>query len=104
MNKFWPGPLTLILRASDKIPKSVTANSEFIGIRIPNNQDALKLIELSNLPIAAPSANKFSHVSPTTALHVENDFINQTILDSPIYIINSDYQSEIGIESTKDCK
>jgi len=83
--KFWPGPLTMVVRANlDKIPALVTANTGFVGIRMPNNEVALKLIEKSGLPIAAPSANKFGHVSPTKPEHVYDDFHK----DSEVLIID----------------
>tara|TARA_A100001015_G_C15001582_1_gene718745 strand:- start:753 stop:1772 length:1020 start_codon:yes stop_codon:yes gene_type:complete len=100
--KFWPGPLTIIMKSSNKIPDLVTSGTGFVGIRIPNNQDTLKLIELSNIPIVGPSANKFAHVSPTTPSHVEYDFKDQQILTNPVYILNSEKitSPKIGIEST----
>ena len=99
-DKFWPGPLTMILKSSKNIPNLVTAGSGFIGIRIPNNNLALSLIKNSNLPIAAPSANKFGHISPTLISHVENNFKNQNIINEPVYILENDVKCEIGIEST----
>lgn len=77
---FWPGPLTLILRANFSIiPRVVTANTDFVGIRCPNHPIARALIRAANRPIAAPSANLFAHVSPTSAVHVFNDFYDQAI-------------------------
>lgn len=70
---FWPGPLTLIVKASAKIPLLVTADTGFVGVRIPNHPLAVALLAASGLPIAAPSANRFGHVSPTTAQHVLAD-------------------------------
>lgn len=99
--KFWPGPLTIVLKSTEKIPNLVTSGTGFVGIRIPNNQDTLKLIELSNIPIVGPSANKFTHVSPTDPKHVEYDFKDQKILRNPVYILNSStLNQKIGIEST----
>ena len=64
--KYWPGPLTVILKANlDILPAIVTAQTGFVGIRAPKHPFARKLIETSQLPIGAPSANLFSHVSPT---------------------------------------
>ena len=64
--KYWPGPLTVILKANLEIlPPIVTAQTGFVGIRAPKHPFARKLIETSQLPIGAPSANLFSHVSPT---------------------------------------
>lgn len=79
-NKFWPGPLTVILKANlNKLPLVVTAGSGFVGLRSPKQQTARKLIELSGLPIGAPSANLFGHVSPTEPVHVFNDFYDQEV-------------------------
>jgi tRNA threonylcarbamoyl adenosine modification protein (Sua5/YciO/YrdC/YwlC family) len=66
--KYWPGPLTLVVRANlDIIPSLLTANTGYIGIRMPNHSMALNLLRTFGKPIAAPSANKFGHVSPTKA-------------------------------------
>jgi L-threonylcarbamoyladenylate synthase len=94
--KYWPGPLTMVVKADMKlIPALVTANTGFVGIRMPNNEIALNLIKSSGLPLAAPSANKFGHVSPTKAEHVYNDFH----LDSEVMILDGGSCS-FGIEST----
>jgi tRNA A37 threonylcarbamoyladenosine synthetase subunit TsaC/SUA5/YrdC len=72
---FWPGPLTLVVKANlDKIPMLITADTGYVGIRVPNHPIAIQLLKESGLPIAAPSANKFGHVSPTKAEHVYHDF------------------------------
>ena len=76
-DQFWPGPLTMVLRKSDKIHIDMTAKTGFVGIRIPNHKTALQFIRESDRPIAAPSANVFNHVSPTTASHVFNDFFDK---------------------------
>ena len=98
---FWPGPMTLILKRSDIAKDFVTGNQETVGIRIPDNSLALSLLEafhnLGGKGIAAPSANKFGQVSPTTAKAVEEelgDFLSATdlILDGGA--------SEVGLEST----
>jgi len=74
-NKYWPGPLTIILKANYNILNPIiTANTGYVGIRFPNHNIAEKLISYSNLPIAAPSANKFCHISPVNPLHVFEDF------------------------------
>ena len=93
-NKFWPGPLTMILKASELIPSEITANTGFVGIRVPNHKTAMAFIKASGVPIAAPSANLFNHVSPTSAAHVYEDFKN---LD--LFVID-DGNSTLGIEST----
>ena len=73
--QFWPGPLTIVVKANlDIIPSLITPESGFVGLRMPSNSIALELIRESELSIAAPSANKFGHVSPSKAEHVYNDF------------------------------
>ena len=88
--------MTVIVKANDKvIPLLITADTGFVGLRMPNNKIALDLIQQSGLPIAAPSANKFGHISPTKAEHVYNDFY----LDSEVTIIDGG-SCDFGIEST----
>jgi tRNA threonylcarbamoyl adenosine modification protein (Sua5/YciO/YrdC/YwlC family) len=83
-NKYWPGPMTLVLKANfDILSPILTANTEYIGVRMPRNQVALKLISLAGVPIAAPSANKFCHVSPVNPHHVFDDF-----KEFPVYILD----------------
>lgn len=95
-NKFWPGPLTLIVKANlELIPDLITAGTGFVGLRMPNNPIALELLKESGLPLAAPSANKFGHVSPTKPEHVYNDFYK----DSEVAILDGG-QCNFGIEST----
>jgi len=67
---FWPGPLTIVLPKKDIIPSIVTAGLDTVALRMPNNLIALKLIKYSSLPIAAPSANPFGYISPTSAFQV----------------------------------
>lgn len=74
INKFFPGPLTIILRKKDIVPNIVTANSDTIGIRMPANDIALKLIEYAGIPIATPSANISGKPSGTNIIDIENDF------------------------------
>lgn len=72
---FWPGPLTLILPChQEKIDAAVTAGTGWVGLRCPNHPIALRFLEMCDCPVAAPSANLFGHVSPTTAQHVYDDF------------------------------
>ena len=93
---YWPGPLTMVVKSNATlIPDLVTASTGFVGIRMPNHQVALDLLKTSNVPVAAPSANKFGHVSPTKAEHVYNDFHK----DSEVFIIDGG-QCDFGIEST----
>ncbi len=100
---FWPGPLTLIVKASAKIPPPVTANTGFVGIRCPNHALAHKLIEAAQIPIAAPSANRFGHVSPTRAEHVLVD-----LAEKGVRVLNGESSlgsiSSSGAEKVESCK
>ncbi len=91
--KFWPGPLTMILPKSKRVPDIVTSGLTTVGIRMPRNEIALELIRTSGSPIAAPSANKFGRISPTTAAHVRKQLPN---ID---YILDGG-KTTVGIEST----
>src|SRR5947209_18143214 len=91
---FWPGPLTLILPASSRVPKLVTAGLATVAVRMPRHPVALALIRAAGFPIAAPSANRFMHVSPTTAQHVLAD------LDGRVPLILDGGPCEVGVEST----
>ncbi len=91
--KFWPGPLTIVLPKSQIVPDIVTAGLPTVGIRIPGNQTALDLIRISGCPIAAPSANKFGRISPTTAAHIRKQ------LPDVDYILDGG-KTTVGIEST----
>ncbi len=91
--KYWPGPLTIVLPKSAKIPDIVTAGLPTVGIRVPSHPIALQLIEEAGVPIAAPSANRFKHVSPTTAEHVYEEF------GDAVEVIDGG-SSQVGIEST----
>jgi L-threonylcarbamoyladenylate synthase len=73
MDAFWPGPLTLLLPRTAAVPDAVTAGRALVGVRMPAHPVALALIRVAGVPVAAPSANRFSHVSPTTADHVLAD-------------------------------
>lgn len=100
-NQFWPGPLTMVARAASCIPRVVTANTDFVGIRIPAHPLALAFLKKAGIPIAAPSANKFGHVSPTRAQHVLDDLGGKGVR-----VLNGDtteyehYTCQHGIEST----
>jgi L-threonylcarbamoyladenylate synthase len=91
---FWPGPLTLVLPKSHKIPAELTAGLDTVGLRMPAHPVALALIEESGLPIAAPSANRFTQLSPTTAQHVTAS------LGPSVDMILDAGPTEVGIEST----
>jgi L-threonylcarbamoyladenylate synthase len=73
MRAFWPGPLTLLLPRKPAVPDAVTAGRPLVGVRMPSHPVALELIRRAGVPIAAPSANRFAHISPTTAAHVLSD-------------------------------
>eukprot|EP01039_Chlorochromonas_danica_P005922 gene5922-6520_t len=102
-NQFWPGPLTIIAKASQLIPLPVTANTGFVGIRCPKHPLARLLIEKAGVPVAAPSANRFGHVSPTRAKHVLDDLAEKgvKVLNGESGLVSYDSAScEFGIEST----
>ncbi|PSK82726.1 L-threonylcarbamoyladenylate synthase [Prolixibacter denitrificans] len=91
--KFWPGSLTLVLPKSKLVPDIVTSGLPTVGIRMPANEIARELIRTSGRPIAAPSANKFGRISPTTANHVRKQ------LPDVDYILDGG-KTTVGIEST----
>ena len=91
---FWPGPLTLILPRSRRVPDLVTAGLETVAVRMPRHPVALALIRAVGSPIAAPSANRFMHVSPTMAQHALAD------LDGRVPLILDGGACEVGVEST----
>ena len=72
--RFWPGPLTLILRRREGVSDAVTGAQETVGLRVPGHPVALGLLRAFGNGVAAPSANRFGHVSPTTAAHVRAEF------------------------------
>jgi L-threonylcarbamoyladenylate synthase len=92
--KFWPGPLTLILRKSPKVGGHVTGGQDTIGLRVPSHPVAQELLREFGGGIAAPSANRFGQVSPTTASHVHLD------LGEDVDLVLDGGPSEVGIEST----
>ncbi|UWZ82225.1 L-threonylcarbamoyladenylate synthase [Occallatibacter riparius] len=94
MVAFWPGPLTLLLPRSKAVPDAVTAGRPLVGVRMPAHPVAFRLIEEAGVPVAAPSANLFSHTSPTTGEHVLHD------LDGRIDAILDAGPAEHGVEST----
>ncbi len=94
MKEFWPGPLTLIFKHSDIVPKVTVAGLDTIAIRMPNHRVALALIKASGRPIAAPSANLAGKPSPTTAQHVFED------LNGRIDAVLDSGTTNIGVEST----
>jgi L-threonylcarbamoyladenylate synthase len=91
---FWPGPLTLVLPKAPHVPDVATAGLDAVGIRVPAHPVALALLRAAGVPIAAPSANRFTQVSPTTAQHV------QASLGDRVGLILDGGPSSVGIEST----
>ena len=90
---FWPGPLSLVLEKQTCVPDIVTAGLSSVAVRCPGHDTARKLIEAAGVPIAAPSANRFGAVSPTTADHVAQQFGDQLI-------VLNDGPCRVGVEST----
>jgi L-threonylcarbamoyladenylate synthase len=92
--KFWPGPLTLILKRSEKAKDFVTGAQPSVGLRVPSHPVAQELLRAFGGGVAAPSANRFGRVSPTTAAHVRED------LGGDVDLVLEGGASEVGIEST----
>ena len=101
MRKFWPGPMTLILKRSEKAKDFITGGQEFVGLRIPSNPIALKLLSefelLGGHGVAAPSANRFGSVSPTSARDVAEE-IGELLGEDDLILDGG--ASEVGVEST----
>jgi len=94
LRRFWPGPLTLILPRGRKIPDLVTSGLDTVAIRMPSHPVAQALLKVAALPLAAPSANRFGRISPTTAAHVVQE------LGESIGIVLDGGASAVGVEST----
>lgn len=92
--EFWPGSLSLVLKKQTNIPDLVTAGKETVAVRVPNHPLTLSLLEKLDFPLAAPSANPFGSISPTSAAHVSNYFSDE------LAIILDGGECESGIEST----
>ena len=92
--RFWPGPLTLVMRRDPAVPLEVTAGLETVAVRVPSHPVSRALLEAARLPIAAPSANLFSRPSPTDAAHVVAD------LDGRIDMVLDGGPTHVGVEST----
>lgn len=92
--KFMPGPLTLLLRKKDIIPDLVTAGSPYVAVRIPSHNVTKSLLDMVDFPLAAPSANPFGYISPTTAQHVADQLGNK------VYYILDGGPCDVGLEST----
>ncbi|ARV09974.1 threonylcarbamoyl-AMP synthase [Winogradskyella sp. PC-19] len=91
---FWPGPITLVLKKKAVIPDVITAGKDTVAVRIPNHPTTLELLKQLDFPLAAPSANPFNRISPTTAEHVEGYFKNE------IKMVLDGGACKSGIEST----
>lgn len=99
IEKFWPGPLSLLFHKDDNIPDIVTAGMDSVVLRMPSHPVTQTLLHLLDFPLAAPSANMFKQISPTTAQHVEDG-----LGDKVDYILDGG-ASSVGIESTIiDCR
>ena len=91
---FWPGPITLVLKKKAIIPDLITAGKDTVAVRVPNHPTTLELLRQLPFPLAAPSANPFSSISPTTAKHVEDYFKDH------ITMVLDGGACKSGIEST----
>ena len=92
--RYWPGPLTLVLPKHERVPAEVTAGLDTVGVRMPAHPVALGLVRAAGVPIAAPSANRFTQLSPTTAEHVRAG------LGSAVDLVLDGGSTDVGIEST----
>ena len=92
--QFWPGPLTLILKRHKDVPDAVTGGQDTVGLRVPAHPLALELLRVFNGGVAAPSANRFGRISPTSALHVREE------LGDVVSLILDGGECQVGIEST----
>jgi L-threonylcarbamoyladenylate synthase len=101
MRKFWPGPMTLILKRSERAKDFITGGQDYVGLRIPSNPVAQKLLSefesLGGHGVAAPSANRFGSISPTSASDVSEE-INEFLSDQDLILDGG--SSEVGVEST----
>jgi L-threonylcarbamoyladenylate synthase len=93
-DKFWPGPLTLVLKKQEHISDLITAGKKTVAVRVPNHPLALALLDTLEFPLVAPSANPFGSISPTTAAHVYNYFGEE------LEVILDGGECEKGLEST----
>lgn len=99
MARFWPGPLTVIVPRRPEVGDWLTGGQDTVGLRIPQHPLALQLIMAFGDGLAAPSANRFGRVSPTTAQHVEQEFQEFKCLGSPLLVLDGG-PCQVGLEST----
>ena len=106
---FWPGPLTLVYDAADRVPDVVCGcrqrqigGPRTVGVRIPSGRVARRLLQAARVPLAAPSANRFGHISPTHPVHVADDF--KDAITGPLWILtegtSKSKNERVGVEST----
>lgn len=93
-NRFWPGPLTLVMPKADRVSDLITSGLQTVGIRIPKHAMSIDLLRRYGIPLAAPSANKFGKTSPTTAEHVRMEF-----KDEGLFVLDGG-PCQVGLEST----
>lgn len=93
-SEFWPGPLTMIMKKSEKVPDAVTAGLDTVAVRFPSHKYARAVIDAAGVPLAAPSANTSGKPSPTTAQHVMRD------LSGKVPMIIDGGECSVGLEST----
>jgi L-threonylcarbamoyladenylate synthase len=93
-DKFWPGSLTMVLKKQDSVPDLVTAGKDSVAIRVPNHDATLALLAVLDFPLAAPSANPFGSISPTSAFHVVDYFGDE------LQMVLNGGTCQNGIEST----
>ena len=94
IDAFWPGPLTLVLPRSESIPDAITSGLDTVAVRCPSHPVAAAIIRAAGIPVAAPSANRFSRISPTSAAHVQSE------LGEACHIIVDSGRTDRGLEST----
>ncbi len=92
--RFWPGPLTLLLDKNPNVPDLLTSGLDRVAVRIPNHPLTIDLLSVLDFPLAAPSANPFGYVSPTSAIHVQNQ------LGDKIHYVLDGGECSVGLEST----
>lgn len=94
MERFWPGPLTIVFQKKSSIPEIITSGLNTVAVRMPAHEAALRLIKIAGTPVAAPSANRFGRLSPTTAWHVSDQ------LGDDVDMILDGGPCKVGVEST----